>query len=383
MPQRWSAEQTRREVIRLAHRQLDTATLYRDSLQALSHFVSFDAACGHTMDPATLLLTRQFSDQFDADGFALVCRNEYLQADVNKFASLLDRPLAVATLRDATGGEPERSLRYREILQPFGFGPELRATFTTDGACWASLVILRLADRPEFSTEEQQFIASIGRYLAHAGRSSLLIGLVGDNVGDDDTTPGLVLLDARDEPEAINAAAQRWLAELAVPASTSGATGLPGPIHIVAAAVRQAVSGEAAESAGPARVRVQTRDGRWLVLHGSVLGTGPEQRTAVIIEVARPAEIAPLIAQAYGLTDREREITQLVLQGRSTDDVAKQLWLSPYTVQDHLKAVFDKVGVRSRKALVARVFFEQYEPRERAGARLSADGWYTETSPHS
>ena len=65
-----------------------------------------------------------------------------------------------------------------------------------------------------------------------------------------------------------------------------------------------------------------------------------------------------------------------MLQGRSTQEIAKQLWLSSYTVQDHLKAIFDKVGVRSRKALVARIFFDQYEPRGRAGAALSADGWY-------
>jgi DNA-binding CsgD family transcriptional regulator len=141
------------------------------------------------------------------------------------------------------------------------------------------------------------------------------------------------------------------------------------------------VSGEAGAPAELARLRVQTRDGRWLVLHGSVLGTGPRARTSVIIEVARPAEIAPLIVRVYGLTDREREIAELVMRGRSTDDIAKQLWLSPYTVQDHLKAVFDKVGVRSRRALVARVFFDQYEPRERAGAALSADGWYADADP--
>ena len=69
-------------------------------------------------------------------------------------------------------------------------------------------------------------------------------------------------------------------------------------------------------------------------------------------------------------------MTRLVLQGRSTDDIAAALSLSPYTVQDYLKSIFDKVGVRSRKALVARIFFDQYEPRGRAGAALSADGWY-------
>ena len=128
----------------------------------MSRFIAFDAACGHTMDPATLLLTRQFSEQFDADGFALVCRNEYLQPDVNKFASLLDRPTPVGTLTEATGGRPDRSRRFREILQPFGFGPELRATFTTGGSCWASLVVLRHAGRSEFSPVEQDFVASIG-----------------------------------------------------------------------------------------------------------------------------------------------------------------------------------------------------------------------------
>ncbi len=378
MPPRWSAERTRRELIRLTHRQLDTASLYRESTHVLGRYIAFDAACGHTMDPSTLLLTRQFSEQFDADGFALVCRNEYLQSDVNKFAALLDRPTPVGTLHEATAGRPERSPRYREVLRPFGFGPELRATFTTDGACWASLVVLRNANSSEFSAEEQEFVASIGGYLAHAVRSSLLLGAVSEWATDEDEAPGLILLDANGEPEAVNAAAQRWMAELAVGGLTPGAAGLPGPIYAVAAVAQRAAGREAEAASEPARLRVQTQSGRWLVLYGSVLDSGSRARTSVIIEVARPAEIAPLIVQAYGLTIRERQITQLVLQGRSTEEIAKRLWLSPYTVQDHLKSIFDKVGVRTRRALVARVFFEQYEPRERAGAHLSAEGWYVE-----
>jgi DNA-binding CsgD family transcriptional regulator len=381
MATRWSAERTQRELIRLAHRRLDTATLYRHSSEVLSHFVAFDAACGHTMDPATLLLTRQFSDQFDADGFALVCRNEYLQSDVNKFAALLDRPTPVATLVEATKGSPERSPRFREILQPFGFGPELRATFAIGGSCWSSIVLLRHARQPAFSPAEQAFIASIGPYVAHAVRSSLLADVVTDDTSEQDSAPGLVLLDSHGEPEAINGPARGWLAELAMPASTSGASGLPGSIYAVAAAARRAAGADEDAPEGPARLRVQTNTGRWLVLHGSVLGSGPHSTTSVIIEAARPAEIAPLIVQAYELTEREREITQLVLQGRSTADMASQLWLSPYTVQDHLKAIFDKVGVRSRKALVARVFFDQYAPREQAGADLSPDGWYVDAGP--
>lgn len=74
----------------------------------------------------------------------------------------------------------------------------------------------------------------------------------------------------------------------------------------------------------------------------------------MIIEPARPAEIAPLIVQAYGLSGRERQVTQLILEGLSTREIADRLFISVHTVQDHLKAIFDKVDVHSRRELVAR-----------------------------
>lgn len=91
------------------------------------------------------------------------------------------------------------------------------------------------------------------------------------------------------------------------------------------------------------------------MLHGTRLSGSAEGQTAVIIEPARPAEMAPLMAHAYGLSAREREITPLVLQSLSTQEIADRLFISTHTVQDLLKTVFDKVDVRSRRELVARV----------------------------
>jgi DNA-binding NarL/FixJ family response regulator len=69
-----------------------------------------------------------------------------------------------------------------------------------------------------------------------------------------------------------------------------------------------------------------------------MLGAAPGDRAAVILEEAQSPELAPLIADAYGLSARERSVTQLVAQGLATTKIASVLYLSPYTVQDHLKS---------------------------------------------
>ena len=82
----------------------------------------------------------------------------------------------------------------------------------------------------------------------------------------------------------------------------------------------------------------------------------------MVVEAAHRHQLAPLIADAYGLTEREQAVTQLIAPGLPTDEIARRLFLSPYTVQDHLKAVFAKVGVRSRGELVARIYFDHHVP---------------------
>ena len=124
-----------------------------------------------------------------------------------------------------------------------------------------------------------------------------------------------------------------------------------------------------------ARARVRTPAGGWIVIHGSVLsdrgGAGP--RVAVWLEAARPPELAPLIADAYGLTERERLVTELVAQGFSTNEISTRLHLSAYTVQDHLKSIFEKSGTGSRGDLVARLFFDHYLPKLTSPQTLHED----------
>jgi DNA-binding CsgD family transcriptional regulator len=101
---------------------------------------------------------------------------------------------------------------------------------------------------------------------------------------------------------------------------------------------------------------------------------GQEAGVGIIIEGARPVTLSEVIAGAYGLTPREREITALAAQGRTTKQMALSLDISPFTVQDHLKSVFGKVGVQSRAELVATLYVRHYEPHR--VATPSPYGWY-------
>ena len=120
---------------------------------------------------------------------------------------------------------------------------------------------------------------------------------------------------------------------------------------------------------------MKTRAGRWAVLHASWLAT--DQTTiAVIIEQAAPTEVAPLLMAAHGLTKQERALTGLVCQGLSTREIATRLHLTQNTVQDHLKSVFNKTGVHSRRELVATILKQDYLPRAKTGQPIGRSGFF-------
>jgi DNA-binding CsgD family transcriptional regulator len=81
---------------------------------------------------------------------------------------------------------------------------------------------------------------------------------------------------------------------------------------------------------------------------------------AVIIEQATPTEVLPVLLSAYGLTEQERRVTGLVCRGLSTNEIAAQLHVTANTVQDHLKSIFTKTGVHSRRELVTQLLKAQY-----------------------
>ena len=136
----------------------------------------------------------------------------------------------------------------------------------------------------------------------------------------------------------------------------------------------QGAAGRARQRRGFPGLQVRTRGGRWAVLHASGLSTTDGDDIAVIIEEASPGDLAPVLMMAYGLTRRERSVTGMVCRGLSTRGFVDRLQITPNTVQDHLKSIFDKTDTRSRRELVSRILHEQYLPRAESERDVGPSG---------
>ena len=104
----------------------------------------------------------------------------------------------------------------------------------------------------------------------------------------------------------------------------------------------------------PPVARAHLAEGRWLTFQAARLGSAPEGDIAVTISPIEPRERLRLFARAHGLTERETDVLECLADGADTRAVAARLFVSEFTVQDHLKAVFDKTGVHTRRILLAR-----------------------------
>ena len=122
-------------------------------------------------------------------------------------------------------------------------------------------------------------------------------------------------------------------------------------------------------------VAVPTASG-WITLHASLPDGGAAGRVAIVLERATSPQSTAIQLEAHGVRAREREIAGLLASGLTNQEIAERLVLSPYTVQDHIKSLFEKTNVSSRQELVARVFLDDYLPRLAARTALSASGGF-------
>jgi DNA-binding CsgD family transcriptional regulator len=347
----------------------DLVTFWRASSEALEGAVPhYDKPCWYTLDPASLLITSHYHDGLPQYPPKML-RHEYYGEDVNQIADVVRSESGLSTLHEATGGDPSSSPSWQMNIAMGGDQEMIAALRTANGEVWGAVGLYRAPGAPMFDGEEKAFLKAVAPDLANGARTGLLVGEARDPQWPN--SPGLVVLSEGGDLESTTPGVERWLCEL--PDGDLDAGRLPSVVHAVAGrALRTAQSRD--DPGEVALARVLSRSGTWIVLHGTSLVASGSRRAAVIVEPAHPARITPLLMSAYGLSDREQEVTRLVLRGDSTSQIAERLVVSPHTVQEHLKKIFEKTGVRSRRELVGKVFFAHYEPRLRDNEDRALEG---------
>jgi DNA-binding CsgD family transcriptional regulator len=322
----------------------EVSTLAHVVYTSVAPYVRYDFACFAVTDPASGLVTGASKTRSLGVGDEEFAAVEYGPPDVNSFAELADRNPPVGALSMDTGGHPERCRRHRELMLPrFGFTDELRVLFPSRGVTWGGMALYRGPDEPPFDAGDVDQLAGITGLVGAALARSLF-----RPAPPPDPAAGVgqavLIVDRADHVTQLTASAETAVEELGGWEHGS----LPASILTLVASTR--AHGEQAATL------VRTTAGRWLSLRAALLsGPGGHSDTVVTIDATPRTALSRLALAAHGLTAREEDVTLLVLQGASTQSIATKLHLSPHTVQDHLKKVFGKVGVTSRRDLTARL----------------------------
>ncbi|MFI6582940.1 LuxR C-terminal-related transcriptional regulator [Embleya sp. NPDC050493] len=348
-------------VLAAAEQAADAMELFGRVSARLRRLVPFQSAVWTAADPETGLITAPMLVQNlgSGEGCAAYWQSELLEENVLPFRELARAPVPAAGLRAATGDLPARSARFRRLLLSQGVHDELRAVLRIGDRPWGLVSLFRTTEA--FRPQETALLADLSRPLA--GRLRTLARPFTSARGTDSPAPGLILFDESGEAMSANDEARHHLARLPEGPSFGTPLGLTLPIWVIGTALQARAIADGRDR-GSARVRIRTTEGRWLSCHASCL-TGPGGRpgpVALVIEPATPADLAVLVAEAYGLTSREVQITQLTARGLTTAEIATALFISPHTVRDHLKTIFTKAEVSSRGALVARLFTDHHWP---------------------
>jgi len=334
--------------------------------RALRASVPYDVAAISTVDPATMLWTSCFISGLPAEGATererQILELEFSGADINIYTDLANSGTLVARLHQTTNGELTKAKRWVRLLSHLDVIDEMRVVLASREMVWGTLALYRQAPRPPFTERDEIAVRGAVTAMADLFRLVMLRAALGAP-SDVDRPPGLLVVSPDGQIETVSEEARAWLDAI------DDRNRIPSAIRSVAAA--------AAAGDGLAHAAFPAPEGGWVMIHASPLAGGQRDGSVgIIIEEARPVTLSGVIAGAYGLTGREREITALAAQGRSTKQIALALRISPFTVKDHLKSVFSKVGVQSRAELVATLYVQHYAPRRAAGATPSPYGWY-------
>jgi DNA-binding CsgD family transcriptional regulator len=338
-----------RSIRRACHAGLDSITLREQVARRAAPIVPTEACGLVTTDPETGLFTHGWMEGIP-EGFTEEYVAEFYLDEVIDF---LDRARSGRTT--FTGC----STAYQGLLRAHGLEHRAHAVLCSDGQMWGSWCLFREPASPTFGEKELRFLRAIAPCVGYGMRLAAAMEKAVVSSASD-SAPGVVVIDGRGRITLRSGPATAHLEDLTNVGIDTGALSYA----VVSVLARLRAAHAAGEGPLAAEVRAQGRSGRWYVLRASLSepDASGESARVIVIEPLGAREAPTSLSQLYALSPREREVLSLVLRGESTKRIAAQLGLSPYTVQDYLDQACEKVGVRGRKALLAKLASESTAP---------------------
>ncbi|MFH8406969.1 response regulator transcription factor [Streptomyces sp. NPDC018019] len=268
-----------------------------------------------------------------------------LSTEPHPFSQLLRGPARVGLLN--TTMTAHRASQRLNGMAAEGFGSEMRIALAASGYSLGGLVLLRRQDTKPFSKADAAraealsapLAAAVRRFMADKALCPSRLSL----------PPGVVVIGPDNAIRSVTPTVWEWLRQLTPVAPVAGGT-VESTEHL--RNVTRNISLLTRRARTPVESRIATKNG-WISVHGQHLGGDEPGAVVVTYQHATAATLLPTLSVWCGITSREQAVLALLLQGMPTKRIARQLRLSPHTVNDHLKAIYRKVGASGRDELVA------------------------------
>lgn len=242
--------------------------------------------------PAELIESGIYTAETASAAGQLMVRSEYMVEDFNSFAALAARRTPVGILDHATRGRPERSTRYRDLLEPSGIPFELRAAFLIRGRAWGAVHMARRENSGAFTQRDVDTLALAAPAIAHGIRASLRFDAARRAEGPE--APGLIVLDAENNVELITPPAYELLDAIRSDAVTDSRETPPNALLGLASFARR--NGSRADP-GANVITVPSARG-WIRLHASLIAGSAAGKVAIFMEPASGPHSPPCASRS-------------------------------------------------------------------------------------
>jgi DNA-binding CsgD family transcriptional regulator len=354
----------------------------REALGFLKTVIPFNSAVFFDVNPVSLEFTGAFLDNLDRDFLLLYFQKFYKREDgvlcLRKFlknGQVSKRGSDLVALKPYT-----RSCFYTEFLCRFDCHFFLATSLTVHQECFGYLILWRTQAERNFFKKHPEIMRMVAPRIAQGLKDRLPSKTTVSNqaipeeeklikIINKRSPPGVLILDQNNRVLYKNEQAQAVLYLLSKTWTRSDPPGNGHSGTIPAELLRLCDKLRATLEANsivrieqiPCLTSTVSFGSEVYSLRAQLLDNGTESDglspIAVLIENISPVQRFDLekARDRYQLTFKEKEVVQLLFEGYTNKEVAKELCIGAYTLKDHLRNIRQKMRVYTRTGILSKV----------------------------